>query len=90
MRNGEKQTMLLYRFGYLPAGLFNRWQVRLFLLSDQEVIWKSGSVLRKDGHIALIEEIKSASFWSSLNCNSLEHLILRLCNNKIIYLLVAT
>ena len=58
MREGERQTMILYRFGYLPAGVFNRWQVRLFQLSDQEIIWKNGSVLRKDGHVALIEEVK--------------------------------
>lgn len=58
LRDGHRQTMILYRFGYLPAGVFNRWQVRLFQFSDQEIIWKNGSVLRKDGHIALIEEIK--------------------------------
>ncbi|CAL1535024.1 unnamed protein product, partial [Lymnaea stagnalis] len=50
----EKETKLVYQFSYLPAGLFNRAQVRLFQLSDGKLIWKRGSLLKKNKHEALI------------------------------------
>ena len=58
LREGERETMMLYRFTYLPAGLFNRTQVRLFQFSDYEAIWKRGSLLKKNDHLALIKQIK--------------------------------
>ena len=51
---GFKETKMEYRFKYLPAGLFNRVQVRLYQYSDSSVIWKKGSKLTKNGHHALI------------------------------------
>ncbi|KAK0062250.1 hypothetical protein Bpfe_008351, partial [Biomphalaria pfeifferi] len=52
-----KETKLIYKFSYLPAGLFNRAQVRLFHLSDGKLVWKRGSLLKKNKHIALISQI---------------------------------
>ncbi|GFN82127.1 leucine-rich repeat serine/threonine-protein kinase 1, partial [Plakobranchus ocellatus] len=51
-----KETKLIYKFTYLPAGLFNRAQVRLFQLSDGRLIWKRGSLLKKNKHKALISQ----------------------------------
>jgi hypothetical protein len=34
--------------------LFNRAQVRLFQITDNKAIWKSGSLLKKNNHLALI------------------------------------
>ncbi len=50
----RKETKIVYEFEYLPAGLFNRAQVRLFQITDNKAIWKSGSLLKKNNHIALI------------------------------------
>ena len=58
LKENQRETMLLYRFGYLPAGLFNRSQVRLFQYSNADIIWKNGSVLKKNDHLALIKEMK--------------------------------
>lgn len=52
--NTLKEFRVLYSFGYLPAGLFNRIQVRLFQYADSSSIWKNGSLLRKNNHKALI------------------------------------
>ncbi|XP_059158979.1 uncharacterized protein LOC131942991 [Physella acuta] len=52
----QKETKLIYQFSYLPAGLFNRAQVRLFQLSDGNLIWKRGSLLKKNKHKALISQ----------------------------------
>uniref|UniRef100_A0A1I8IUY9 non-specific serine/threonine protein kinase n=1 Tax=Macrostomum lignano TaxID=282301 RepID=A0A1I8IUY9_9PLAT len=54
--DGEGNTLarFIYQFDYLPAGLFNRAQVRLFEFTDSNTIWKRGSLLRKDAHIAVI------------------------------------
>ena len=82
---------MLYKFAYLPAGLFNRaqvklressvlkpviclsgvmlkifclfhcqlyLQVRLFNFSDGKIIWKNGSFLKKNKHLALIKQEK--------------------------------
>jgi leucine-rich repeat kinase 2 len=51
---GAKETLVVYDFEYLPAGLFNRAQVRLYQLSSNELIWKNGSLLTKNRHRALI------------------------------------
>ncbi|XP_033750666.1 uncharacterized protein LOC117334925 [Pecten maximus] len=52
------ETKLVYIFDYLPAGLFNRGQVRLYGISDQDVlIWKRGTFLKKNGQLALIQQI---------------------------------
>ncbi|KAL3862611.1 hypothetical protein ACJMK2_008567, partial [Sinanodonta woodiana] len=49
-----KESKMVYHFKYLPAGLFNRAQVRLHQYSDGSVLWKKGSFLKKNNHIALI------------------------------------
>jgi leucine-rich repeat kinase 2 len=49
-----KEMKILYQFEYLPAGLFNRAQCRLYQMTDNEAIWKFGSLLRKNNHLALI------------------------------------
>ena len=51
---GFRETKMHYHFEYLPAGLFNRVQVRLYQFSDSSVIWKKGSKLEKNGHHALM------------------------------------
>lgn len=50
---------LLYQFKYLPAGLFNRAQSRLCQYSDSVAIWKKGSLLHKNNHIALLRQTKN-------------------------------
>ena len=50
-----KEFRVLYSFAYLPAGLFNRIQVRLFQYADKSSIWKNGSLLRKNKNKALIK-----------------------------------
>ncbi|XP_074647641.1 uncharacterized protein LOC141903425 [Tubulanus polymorphus] len=52
-----RETKMVYEFQYLPAGLFNRAQVRLFEFSDSRGIWKQGSLLKKNDHIALVQQI---------------------------------
>jgi hypothetical protein len=56
-----KEYHVNYNFGYLPIGLFNRIQVRLFQYADDTIIWKNGSFLRKNNHIALIIQTKKFS-----------------------------
>ncbi|XP_048249171.1 uncharacterized protein LOC124124359 [Haliotis rufescens] len=59
-RNSDvRQTKMMYKFSYLPAGLFNRVQVRLFQFSDGKFIWKRGSLLKKNNHLALIRQISN-------------------------------
>ena len=55
-----KETQMIYKFDYLPAGLFNRGQVRLHQLSDSSHIWKKGSFLKKNVHIALIQQTRES------------------------------
>ncbi|XP_052285089.1 uncharacterized protein LOC127881358 isoform X1 [Dreissena polymorpha] len=55
-KEGVRETKMVYRFTYLPSGLFNRAQVRLFQLSDGEKVWKKGSLLTKNKHSALIKQ----------------------------------
>jgi hypothetical protein len=45
----------------LPAGLFNRIQVRLYQYGDSGVIWKNGSFLHKNNHIAVIYQTEMSS-----------------------------
>jgi hypothetical protein len=52
----KKEIIILYDFEYLPPGLFNRCQVRLFQISDITAIWKKGSFLKKNNQIGLIEK----------------------------------
>ncbi|KAL3867198.1 hypothetical protein ACJMK2_044420, partial [Sinanodonta woodiana] len=56
----EKENKMIYKFDYLPAGLFNRGQVRLHQFSDSSLIWKRGSYLKKNGHIALIQQYRDS------------------------------
>jgi hypothetical protein len=42
-----KEYKVVYTFSYLPMGLFNRIQVRLFQYGDASIIWKNGSLLKK-------------------------------------------
>lgn len=50
----KKETKIIYNFEYLPIGLFNRAQVRLYLMTDTRAIWKNGSIIHKNKHTALI------------------------------------
>ena len=50
----KKETKIVYEFDYLPSGLFNRAQCRLFQITNNKVIWKNGSLLVKNNHLALI------------------------------------
>ncbi|CAF2785557.1 unnamed protein product [Rotaria sp. Silwood2] len=49
-----REMKITYTFNYLPAGLFNRAQVRLFQFSDKSTIWRYGSLLVKNNHRAVI------------------------------------
>ncbi|XP_050400370.2 uncharacterized protein LOC126817438 [Patella vulgata] len=55
-----KETKMVYKFDYLPAGLFNRGQVRLHQFSDSALIWKRGSFLKKNEHICLLQQTKES------------------------------
>lgn len=70
-----KESQLVYEFEYLPAGLFNRTQVRLFQLTDNKSIWKNGSVLSKNNHLALITRNDN-----KINIKVNNKKILNLCN----------
>lgn len=48
-----KEMKIIYSFDNVPNGLFNRAQVRLYELSNSSIIWKKGSFLTKNNHIAL-------------------------------------
>ncbi|CAH1774243.1 unnamed protein product [Owenia fusiformis] len=50
----EYERKLVYVFDYLPAGLFNRVQVRLCQYTDNALMWKNGSLLKKNNQMALI------------------------------------
>ncbi|RMZ94163.1 putative serine threonine- kinase pats1, partial [Brachionus plicatilis] len=54
----KKQFKVNYKFEYLPIGLFNRIQVRLFQYGDSSFIWKKGSFLKKNSHVALVTQSK--------------------------------
>ena len=52
----KKEIIVFYNFGHLPAGLFNRLQVRIYQLSDNKFIWKNGSLLKRNNHLALVQK----------------------------------
>ena len=54
-----KEFKVKYKFEYLPVGLFNRIQVRLFQYGDNSKIWKKGSLLEKNSHLALLNQTKN-------------------------------
>ncbi|XP_069138297.1 uncharacterized protein [Argopecten irradians] len=54
---GVFETKMIYKFDYLPGGLFNRAQVRLHGISEESVLWKRGSFIKKNGQLALIQQI---------------------------------
>lgn len=56
--NKVKEFQVIYTFAYIPAGLFNRIQVRLYNYADSTNIWKNGSLLEKNKHLALIRQFK--------------------------------
>ncbi|XP_035826698.1 uncharacterized protein LOC101848126 [Aplysia californica] len=56
---GEREARLIYKFDYLPAGLFNRAQTRLHQFSDSSVMWKKGFMLKKNNHRALLLQISA-------------------------------
>lgn len=45
----------------MPAGLFNRIQVRLFQYGDSSFIWKNGSFLQKNNNLALLYQTELSS-----------------------------
>jgi hypothetical protein len=55
----KKEFKVLYSFAYLPAGLFNRLQVRLYQYAEGSTMWKCGSLLKKNDHLALITQEKN-------------------------------
>ncbi|XP_059152537.1 uncharacterized protein LOC131938499 [Physella acuta] len=55
----ERESKIKYKFQYLPAGLFNRVQVRLHEFSDSSVMWKKGFLLNKNNHRALLLQISN-------------------------------
>ncbi|XP_041377257.1 uncharacterized protein LOC121389673 [Gigantopelta aegis] len=59
--NGFRETKMIYVFDYLPAGLFNRAQVRLHEFSTKSLMWKKGSLLNKNNHKALLLQTSDTS-----------------------------
>ncbi|XP_048241150.1 uncharacterized protein LOC124116403 [Haliotis rufescens] len=59
LKTGYRETKMMYTYDYLPAGLFNRAQVRLHQLTDGSVMWKKGSLLNKNQHTALLLQISA-------------------------------
>ncbi|RNA35085.1 putative serine threonine- kinase pats1, partial [Brachionus plicatilis] len=57
LKPNKKESKIIYNFEYLPVGLFNRAQVRLYLMTDTRAIWKNGSILHKNNHTALITRL---------------------------------
>jgi leucine-rich repeat kinase 2 len=56
-----KEYQVIYDFDYLPAGLFNRIQVRLYNYADSSHMWSCGSILRKNNQLALMTQKKKSS-----------------------------
>jgi len=52
----EKKIKVVYEFVYLPEGLFNRIQVKLFEYGDSSKIWKKHLVLEKSKHTAILHK----------------------------------
>lgn len=74
-RNNVKNFQVIYNFAYIPAGLFNRLQVRLFNYADSSTIWKNGSLLDKNNHLALIKQTKSSSIIVKVHGTKPENII---------------
>ena len=55
----KKEIIIFYHFDYLPAGLFNRLQVRLYTSSDNKAIWKNGSVSQRNNHLTLVQRVNN-------------------------------
>lgn len=55
-KTNQKESKIIYSFEYLPIGLFNRAQVRLYLMTDTRAIWKTGSIIHKNKHTAVISK----------------------------------
>ncbi|CAD5120946.1 DgyrCDS9496 [Dimorphilus gyrociliatus] len=55
---GENETRakMVFRFDYLPTGLCNRAQVRLYQFSDDANMWKNGSFLVKNRHRGVLKQ----------------------------------
>ena len=73
--NKIKEFKVVYNFNYLPSGLFNRIQVRLYQYGDSSLIWKNGSLLRKNNHVALITQTKEKTIVIKVNGVKPENLI---------------
>ncbi|XP_069118078.1 uncharacterized protein [Argopecten irradians] len=56
-----KEGKMVYSFEYLPAGLFNRAQVRLHQFAEKGILWKKGMFLKKNNHIAVVLQDSSGS-----------------------------
>ncbi|CAD5120949.1 DgyrCDS9499 [Dimorphilus gyrociliatus] len=50
LSDNEIRTKMVFNFDYLPSGLCNRAQVRLYQFSDDTNMWKNGSFLVKNRH----------------------------------------
>lgn len=75
-KNKIKEFQVVYNFAYIPAGLFNRIQVRLYNYADSTNIWKNGSLLEKNKHLALIRQlIKTQTIQVKVNGTKPENII---------------
>ena len=59
-RVGENETrsQMIFCFDYLPTGLFNRMQTRLYHYSDESNMWKNGSFLTKNHHKGIVKKLE--------------------------------
>ena len=65
----------MYHFAYIPGGLFNRMQVRLYNYADNSIIWKNGSLLKKNNHLALINQLKNSMITVKVQGSKPENII---------------
>ena len=70
-----KEFQVVYSFAYIPSGLFNRIQVRLFNYADNTKIWKNGSLLKKNNHLALINQAKNLTITVKVQGTKPENII---------------
>ncbi|CAD5120940.1 DgyrCDS9493 [Dimorphilus gyrociliatus] len=57
----EIEMKMIYKFDYLPSGLFNRAQVRLHQFCDESLIWRKGMLLNKNIHRALMKQLNDTT-----------------------------
>lgn len=50
LEKNETRMKMIFEFDYLPDGLCNRAQARLYQFSDGANVWKNGSILFKNRH----------------------------------------